>query len=111
MDLRRLSCFVAVYEERNMTAAAQRCFVSQPALSASIKQLEQELATPLFQRHKRGVDLTDEAHQLYRQIIESCHGCGSAITPQIRHAKTVKRAMTTAFKGMGILLPICQLRS
>ncbi|WP_298441273.1 LysR family transcriptional regulator [uncultured Ferrimonas sp.] len=65
MDLRRLRCFVAVFEERNITAAAQRCFVSQPSLSSSIKQLEQELGATLFIRHKRGVDLTDDAHQLY----------------------------------------------
>lgn len=65
MDLRRLRCFVAVFEERNITAAAQRCFVSQPSLSSSIKQLEQELGATLFVRHKRGVDLTDDAQQLY----------------------------------------------
>ncbi|QIZ75907.1 LysR family transcriptional regulator [Ferrimonas lipolytica] len=65
MDLRRLRCFVAVFEERNMTVAAQRCFVSQPSLSSSIKQLEEELGAILFTRHKRGVDLTDDAHQLY----------------------------------------------
>ncbi|GAA4881250.1 LysR family transcriptional regulator [Ferrimonas pelagia] len=65
MELRRLRCFVAVFEERDITVAAQRCFVSQPSLSSSIKQLEQELGAALFVRHKRGVDLTDDAHQLY----------------------------------------------
>lgn len=72
MDLRRLRAFVAVFETGNMTAAAERCFVTQPSLSSAIKQLEEELGTTLFLRHKRGVDLTDSAHQLYplaRQVL------------------------------------------
>ncbi|MBY6224461.1 LysR family transcriptional regulator [Ferrimonas balearica] len=72
MDLRRLRAFVAVFETGNMTAAAERCFVTQPSLSSAIKQLEEELGTELFVRHKRGVDLTDSAHQLYplaRQVL------------------------------------------
>ena len=65
MDLRLLRFFVAVYEEKNITLAAERCFVSQPSISNAIKQLEDELNTTLFERHKKGVNLTDEAHYLY----------------------------------------------
>ncbi|ARR50482.1 TPA: LysR family transcriptional regulator [Photobacterium damselae] len=65
MDLRLLRFFTAVYEEKNITLAAERCFVSQPSISSAIKQLEQELDTTLFIRHKKGVNLTDEAHYLY----------------------------------------------
>lgn len=65
MDLRLLRSFVAVYEEKNITQAAERCFVSQPSISNAIKQLEDELQTQLFERHKKGVRLTDEAHYLY----------------------------------------------
>ena len=65
MDLRLLRFFIAVYEEKNITLAAERCCVSQPSISSGIKQLEQELATQLFVRHKKGVNLTDEAHYLY----------------------------------------------
>ncbi len=65
MDIRLLRFFVAVYEEQNITAAAERCHVSQPSISSAIKQLESELDTPLFTRHKKGVSLTDSAHHLY----------------------------------------------
>ncbi|GAA4651551.1 LysR family transcriptional regulator [Kistimonas scapharcae] len=65
MDLRLLRCFVAVYEEKSITAAAGRLFHSQPAISSAIKSLEETLGTALFLRHKKGVDLTDEAHYLY----------------------------------------------
>ncbi|MGY5452708.1 LysR family transcriptional regulator [Agarivorans sp. MS3-6] len=71
MDVRLLKCFVAVFEERSMTAAAERCYVSQPSLSSAIKQLESELEVQLFIRHKRGVDLTDQAHHLYPLAVQA----------------------------------------
>lgn len=65
MELRLLRYFVAVYEEKGITAAARRCYISQPSLSNAIKQLEEMLGVSLFDRHKKGVNLTDEAHHFY----------------------------------------------
>jgi DNA-binding transcriptional LysR family regulator len=65
MELRLLNYFVAVYEEKSITRASQRCNISQPSLSNAIIQLEDMLHTTLFNRHKKGVDLTDHAHHLY----------------------------------------------
>ena len=67
MDIRHLKAFLAVFEERNITAAAQRLFISQPTLSVTIKQLEQELGAALFLRQPRGVEVSDEARVLYPQ--------------------------------------------
>ncbi|WP_219212206.1 LysR family transcriptional regulator [Variovorax boronicumulans] len=67
MDYRQLRAFIAVFEERNITAAAQRIHLSQPALSGSIRLLEASLGTTLFLRKARGVDLTDDARSLYPQ--------------------------------------------
>lgn len=53
VDLRLLRFFIAIYEENNITAAATRCYVSQPSLSAGLKQLEEELGGTLFERSKR----------------------------------------------------------
>lgn len=56
--LRDLRWFVAVAEEMSFTRAAERVFVSQPALSKRIRRLERDLGTPLLTRGHRSVALT-----------------------------------------------------
>ncbi len=53
--VRQLEYVVAVSEEASFSRAAQRCFVSQPALSNQVKQLEHQLGVLLFERTSRGV--------------------------------------------------------
>lgn len=67
MDTRHFRAFVAVFEERNITGAARRLHVSQPALSGTIKSLEDLLGTLLFERKARGVSVTEDARILYPQ--------------------------------------------
>jgi DNA-binding transcriptional LysR family regulator len=59
MELRHLQYFVAIAEERSFTRASERLWVAQPGLSTQIRRLESELGVRLFERHSRGVDLTD----------------------------------------------------
>ena len=65
VDLRLLRFFIAIFEEKNITAAANRCHVSQPSLSAGLKQLEEQLGSTLFERSKQGVKALANAQYLY----------------------------------------------
>lgn len=67
MDARQLRAFLAVYESGNITAAAQRLFVTQPSLSATLQQLEEMLGAALFERLPRGVRPTEAGVRLYPQ--------------------------------------------
>ena len=72
MDLRRLTYFLAVVDEGGFTSAGKVVFVSQPALSLAIKELEQELGTELFDRLGRRVVLTAAGEALVgpaRQVL------------------------------------------
>ena len=60
--------FKEVAEVGNITAAAQALYISQSAVSQSIKQLENDLQTRLFSRNSRGVTLTAEGRMLYEYV-------------------------------------------
>ena len=64
MDLRRLTYFLAVAEHEGFTSAAKALFVSQPALSLAVRELEEELGVELFRRLGRGVRLTPAGEAL-----------------------------------------------
>jgi len=74
IKLKDLRYLVAVADERHFGRAAQRCFVSQPTLSAQLKKLEDYLGVQLIERQPRRVLLTaagDEIVARARRILES----------------------------------------
>lgn len=77
MDLKQLRYFVAVAEELHFGRAAQRLFISQPALSFDIRKFEEQLGVQLLARTNKSVTLTnagqvllDEARKLLQQAAE-----------------------------------------
>ncbi|NUT34435.1 MAG: alpha/beta hydrolase fold domain-containing protein [Hamadaea sp.] len=85
VELRHLRSFVAVAEELNFSRAAQRLYVSQPALSRQIRSLERLLGCELFQRSTQRVELTvageallDRARNLLTELDEAIAATRSA---------------------------------
>ena len=64
MELYQLRSFAAVARAGNLSRAARELCASQPAVSAQIKALEEELGVPLFERTPRGMDLTSAGTSL-----------------------------------------------
>ncbi len=67
MTLSELHYLVAVAQERHFGRAAEKTFVTQPALSLAIKKLEEELGTAIFERHQNRVELTSLGEQIVHQ--------------------------------------------
>lgn len=73
-DLNLLKVFLVLLEERNVTHAAERLFVSQPAISKSLRRLRELFGDPLFVRSPSGLIATTRAEDLeapVRHAIES----------------------------------------
>jgi DNA-binding transcriptional LysR family regulator len=72
VSIRHLQAFLALYETRNFSRAAERLHVSQSAFSAIIQKLEESVGARLFQRDTRNVHLTAEAEffvKIARQLV------------------------------------------
>ena len=75
MDLRQLKYLVTLARERHFARAADACFVTQPTLSARIRQLEDEFGVPLVVRDHRFRGLTrfgDRVVEWATQVLEDC---------------------------------------
>ncbi len=67
VSLTELKFIVAVAQERSFRRAAEKCFVTQPALSLAIKKLEKELNVIIFERSRTDVNLTEIGAKIVEQ--------------------------------------------
>ena len=70
MDWDKLRIFHAVASAGSFTHAGQTLGLSQSAVSRQISALEEEISTPLFQRHARGLTMTDEGELLFSAVTD-----------------------------------------
>ncbi len=73
MDTTLLRAFLEAADAGSLSRAARLLSLSQPSLTAQIQRLEHHLGTPLFERHGRGVSLTEAGRSLYpraRRILD-----------------------------------------
>lgn len=73
MDEKDWRILKMIYEERNITKAAEQLYISQPSLTYRIQQLEQDLGVKILSRRKRGVDFTLEGEHLAQYAISMIH--------------------------------------
>ncbi len=85
MDWDKLKSFHAAAEAGSLTAAGERLGISQSAVSRQIAALEEQLGVSLFQRHARGLVLTDSGHTLHRSTVDmasAAQGASAALRDQ-----------------------------
>ncbi|WP_179134568.1 LysR family transcriptional regulator [Oceanobacillus timonensis] len=79
MNLQTLEYFVTVVKEKSMTKAAEKLYVSQPALTKQIKRLEALLGFSVFNRSSQGITLTVKGEQFFNDIEPTIHQLRFAI--------------------------------
>ncbi|MFL6559370.1 MAG: LysR family transcriptional regulator, partial [Bacillus sp. (in: firmicutes)] len=70
MEIKQLQSFIEVTRTGSFTIAAENLFITQPALSRTIKSLEDELGTKLFVRSRKKLILTDEGRVLKKHALK-----------------------------------------
>ncbi|KMK65924.1 LysR family transcriptional regulator [Puniceibacterium sp. IMCC21224] len=110
-ELRTLRYFLCVAEEKNITRAAERLRIAQPALSRQISRLEADLGQPVFLRTSRGVELTEageilstRAYAIMAQIAQAHHD----VTSQAGSARGVVVVGIPPTPGEFIVSPLLE---
>ena len=105
MTLQQLNYAITIAETGSMNRAAEKLYIAQPSLSASMQELEKELGISIFNRGGRGVTLTPEGQEFilyanqvygqYRNLLEK-FGKGGNVS-----GTTVNAGASATFYGSG----------
>lgn len=108
MDFRQLRYFLAVSEELSFSRAAQRCFISQSAISHQITKLEQELGAPLFERSTRVVKLSPAGARLVpiAQEVLSLETKAFAVAKEPRNRIRITASMSFAPQSLAAIADV-----
>lgn len=111
MELYQLRTFVTVAEHGNLTQAAEVLHLSQPAVTAQIKALEEELGLPLFERVAGGVTLTRAGSHLLdeaRELLKGARHLKESALALAGETRTRLRLGTILTPGLLCLGPLCR---
>lgn len=107
MNQKDLIYIKTIVDERGITQAARKLFVSQPSLSQSVKRIEDALGVTLFKRTPKGLVLTQEGEEYYR-MANKVMNIYDSFEDEIQNLKELKSGKvivgTTPHRGM-VLFP------
>lgn len=104
MELRQLKYFVTVATTLNFSTAAKKLFITQGTLSQQIKQLENELGSPLFHRTSHSVMLTDSGMEMLpiaQKVIDASEECRQKVIDLRKSLTgTLNIGLTSSFRNL-----------
>jgi LysR family hydrogen peroxide-inducible transcriptional activator len=101
MTLNELRYIVAVAQELNFRRAAEKSFISQPALSLAIQKLEEELGVKIFERGKNEVSVTPIGHEIVEQAHRALEEVG-----RIREIAVQEKDQLASTLRLGIIYSV-----
>jgi DNA-binding transcriptional LysR family regulator len=117
MEIHQLKTFVAVAREGSITRASERLYLSQPAVSAHIKAIEDTLGLTLFERTPRGMSLTPDGQRLlakaeqtllaHRELIEEATRMKGRLTGKLRLGTTSNSSAEAVGRLLTLLSERC----
>lgn len=87
--LKQLRYFIAVAEVGTVSGAAQALAISQSAVTEAVRDLEADLGVSLFDRHPRGLDITQQGHQFLRHATGILEGVSDARQALVEEGKAL----------------------
>nr|WP_300093505.1 LysR family transcriptional regulator [Sedimentibacter sp.] len=103
MKLQSLKYFVSLAGTKSYTKSAEECFITQPALSRSISELENELGCRLFTRSSRSVDLTEEGEVCLAEAKKIIRHCDILVEKVTNTNQQFKKPVTIGYVIYGHL--------
>ncbi|MBB5082200.1 LysR family transcriptional regulator [Nonomuraea endophytica] len=97
VDTRLVRSFLAVAEEGSLTRAAERLYVSQPALTKQIRSLETQLGVRLFTRSRAGMALTEAGQALRERAPGLLAACDQVLRETKSAARVAARVLRVGF--------------
>lgn len=91
MELRQFKYLISIAEEGTFTAAAEKLYISQSALSQQVKSMESELGVPLFDRSRNRLQFTDAGELLHKRAMR--------IVKEVDEAKTAIDELEQLYRG------------
>lgn len=101
MNDRQIQAFLAICEAGSMNRAAEKLFISQPALKKRIDVLETEMGVPLLKRNSEGCEMTEAGRVFYKGILPIYEQVGELLR-DVRRVKDRQRLRVCTLQGMSL---------